>query len=398
MTFTIGEKLYAVSTKGKIKVWWSEVTGSKNLATITANRCIGLTGKVITLKEVIDKGKHIGKTNETNAFQQAKLEVESKYRAKIRAGYLVTIPTNPTITLVTNSLGYLKPMLAPNKIPDSSKWPLPAFWQPKLDGHRAMVIMTNKGPVIYSRGGKIIDTMAHIVNVLSLCMNVGEYLDGELYLHGQPVNQIGRLIKKYRAGESEKIKFVIYDAPHATAKWTERLSSYKKTLSLVTNISGTETFDIWTSNLIYGADFVVPIFTCSHDSIVDIKDQNIEAIEQGFEGGMLRAPDMLYNAGGRERKLMKLKEFDDSEWKIIRIEEGKRYICGTTDIPQAIMKLELSPGDEFEVAAPGTKEEKAQIWHDRKKYIGQLCTIKHFGYTEYGKPWHPVAKCIREDI
>ena len=395
--FKSGQKIYALSTTGKIKVWWCEVVRAKNFATITTSRALGIDGKVVALKETIKVGKNLGRTNETSPYQQAQLEVGSKYRAKFLEGYDVVIPASNAETGL-NSLGFLKPMLSPNKIPVPADWPLPAYWQPKLDGHRAMVVKTAQGITMYTRKGKVIDTMDHITSYLEDYMSEGEYLDGELYIHNMPLNQIGSLIKKDRGDASKQVKLIVYDAPHRTAIFRDRLTKYEATISSISFDDADSSFEEWVDSLSTNPAPVLPCFTSILKTTKAIQTQLMEAISLGFEGGMLRATDMVYKPGGREKFLMKLKLFDDSEFKIIRVEEGKRYVYEDIDIPQACFICELPNNEEFEVAAPGTKQEKAKIWRNRKKMVGLLCTVKHSGYTEYGKPWHPIAKCVRMDI
>ncbi len=110
MTAKVGEKLYALTSRGKIKVWWAEV----NENVISVSRCTNIDGKVVTLTETIEEGKNIGRSNETTPEEQAILEAESKYRSKLREGYSTTIPEEGAKPLL-NQLGYLKPMLAKSK-------------------------------------------------------------------------------------------------------------------------------------------------------------------------------------------------------------------------------------------------------------------------------------------
>jgi ATP-dependent DNA ligase len=122
------------------------------------------------------------------------------------------------------------------------------------------------------------------------------------------------------------------------------------------------------------------------------------AIQEGYEGGILRTPDDGYRAGFRSRQLLKIKKFDDTEHTIIGVKEGKDRVVNDVDLKVAIFECVTPDGQEFECTAFGDMYEKDKIWHEREKYIGKTLTVKHSGYTKDRKPWHPVALRLREDI
>jgi ATP-dependent DNA ligase len=385
--YKLGDKLYALTSRGKIKVWWATVDGD----TLSMHRCTNLDGKVITLSETLAEGKNIGKTNETTKEDQALLEAESKYRAKLRTGYTTAIPKEGERPLL-NALGYLKPMLA--KASTSDKWKYPLRWQPKLDGHRCMMVGTPTGNLLYSRGGKLIETMGHIAT--SIKLDPGEYLDGELYIHGMELNDIGSLINKYRAIYSKQVKLIVYDAPHLSTSFKHRQKFYEQKLKHPTRNNWN--FDQWIDRIENSNEHIIPIHTKICTIETEVKVLTATALGHGFEGGIVRNADMKYRAGARSSDLIKIKEFDEGEWEISDITEGKRYTLGGVDLPQAKFHLALADGQTFDVAAPGTKEKKAYYWENRIKYIGKLCTVKHSAFTAYGIPWHPVGVRIRKDI
>jgi DNA ligase-1 len=397
INYKLGDKLYALTSTGKIKVWWAVVYQHARYSSLILINCTGIDGKEIRREEKFTQGKNIGRSNETTALEQAKLEAESRYRKKLKQGYTTTIPNAGGPLL--NELGYLKPMLARSKCLPPKDWKFPLHWQPKLDGHRCMAVGTKTGTVLYSRGGTLITTMDHIAKDLDL--KEGEYLDGELYVHGLSLQKITRLIKKYRSGESEQVKYIVYDIPHIDGNFSKRLAIYRAYFIKRAGFSGglleSETVESWIEEITWEAH-VIPIFTRECKTEEEAKLLTKEALRYGFEGAILRNNGMLYRSGARSKDLIKDKPFDDGEWKIIHITEGKRYIMGDTDIPQAIFILELPNGKTFEVAAPGSKIAKSILWRDRNQHIGKMCTVKHSGFTDDGVPWHPIALQIREDI
>ncbi len=135
--FQLGQTLYAPTKTGNVKTWRARVHNDGDSATIEIITSTKLDGKEVVRQDVISEGKNIGKANETTPYEQAISEAESRYRKKIKQGYKDEIPTD-TSKAYTNALGLPKPMLA-KPIKDAKKVKFPAHWQPKLDGHRALV-------------------------------------------------------------------------------------------------------------------------------------------------------------------------------------------------------------------------------------------------------------------
>ncbi len=235
--------------------------------------------------------------------------------------------------------------------------------------------------------------MEHIAEAVDL--KEGEYLDGELYVHDMELNNIGRLIKKYRPGESEKVQLIVYDAPHLPESFKHRQKFYENKLK--NQHANNWDFDSWVCKLESSTESIIPIFTKRCDTEKEVDALTAEALAHDFEGAILRNRDMKYRAGARSSDLIKIKEFDDGEWKIVDILEGKKYTLGDVSLPQARLILEIND-TTFEVAAPGTKQEKSEFWINRLDYLGKMCTVKHSGFTEYGIPWHPICVRIRDDI
>ena len=379
--FKLGQKLYAPTKTGNIKTWRAQVycvvEDPQATATITITTQTKLDGKEVERHDVITEGKNLGKSNETTPYEQAISEAESRYRKKIKDGYSTEIPTD-TSKANCNALGLPKPMLA-HPIDKVKSVEFPAHWQAKLDGHRALVTRRNGELIMYSRKGEPITTMGHILDHLDDRVEEGMILDGELYVHGMRLQDIGKLVKKYRE-DSLKVRYHVYDMM-AEESYTHRLSKLRITLSY-------DNQDV--------PAFVVP--TIIVDGMEMAQELTEEAIEQGYEGGILRTPDEKYIAGFRSRQLLKIKQFDDSEHTIVDVIEGKDRICNDTHLKVALFICHTPEGVEFECTAFGDQHEKDRIWHERENYIGKTLTIKHSGYTKENKPWHPVALRLREDI
>lgn len=382
MTFQLGQTLYAPTKTGNVKTWKCNVTAHPNNpdtgpAVLTITSQTKLDGKPVGRSETIMKGKNLGRSNETTPYEQAVSEAESRYRKKLDQGYKTEIPTD-TSKANDNALGHPKPMLA-HPIDKVKNVEFPAFWQAKLDGHRAIVTKQNGEMHMYSRQGKPITSMTHILDHLADKVDEGMYLDGELYVHGEILQNIGSLIKKKQPG-SERVEYHVYDIILPDTPYAERSKI------------------LWGRGLNEGVSPVVVVPTVHIQTMAQAQHLTEIAIEEGYEGGILRTPDDGYLAGFRSRTLLKIKKFDDSEHTIVDVIEGKDRVVNDVDLKVAVFVCETPEGVRFECTAFGDMHEKDRIWHEREKYLGKILTVKHSGYTKDKKPWHPVALRLREDI
>jgi ATP-dependent DNA ligase len=96
-------------------------------------------------------------------------------------------------------------MLAGNYVPLAAKFPVDV--QPKLDGLRCLVSADDL--VLRSRGGKIY-SMPHIAEQLARILPTGVIADGELYIHGVPLQEIVSLVTRQQIMTST-VEFHIFD-------------------------------------------------------------------------------------------------------------------------------------------------------------------------------------------
>jgi ATP-dependent DNA ligase len=111
-----------------------------------------------------------------------------------------------------------------------------------------------------------------------------------------------------------------------------------------------------------------------------------------YEGAILRNVEGLY-ANKRSADLIKVKEMQDSEFKILGIEEGRgklanhvgSFICLATN------------GQEFKAKMSGNTEKLKEYFEDHKLWTGKRLTVQFQDLTSYGIPRFPVGLRIREE-
>lgn len=359
--------LYKKDTKGNIRSWQAEINRDEYR---TISGLVG--GKLITSEWTIVYGKNSGKSNETTSEEQCLSEVQSMYKKKMDSNYY------SDIELVDGEKFY-KPMLATkwhqrkNKISYSDN----IYIDPKLDGVRC--IATSSG--LYSRTGKKIISCDHIIEELSAVFEGSPdlVLDGELYNHElkEDFNRIISLVKKTKITKKELdesralVQYHIYDMPSSDLFFSER----KEILS----------------SIIPKSDHLVVVSSTKVNNEDELDEAYSNYVSDGYEGGMIRI-DGPYEQK-RSNNLIKRKDFDDSEFKILRLEEGKGNWSGAAK--RIIFKLE--DGRECGAGLKGTYEYGKTLLENKESYIGKTVTVQYFGLTPDGIPRFPIAKILHKE-
>lgn len=334
-----------------------------------------LDGKPVTKYDPV-VGKNIGRSNETSPADQAVLEMESRINKQLDKGYVRTL--EDAAAPATNSLGLQKPMLAhPIDKVDAGKidW-ANAFAQPKLDGHRCLV-----NGIMYSRNGKEI-LLPHIRDFLGDHGLLDKKLDGELYVHGEMLQDIGSLIKKPRE-ESLQIQYHIYDV-------ISRVPYADRHAWLVDELHAVLTTPDSPIQLVSA----LPVrnreeLTTLHDSWK----------ASGYEGSMLRHGLEGYADGKRSSSLLKVKDFSDAEFVVVGFERGTPN--GELEVPVWVLAnpAGLTPeAKTFRATAQGDMHEKNRQWVYRRDFVGKALTVQFFGVSKDSVPLLPVALRWRDDV
>ena len=318
------------------------------------------TGEETVRTEIVPHGK----ANRT-LIEQVESRIQSRVNAKLDRGYKRTRKEADT-GANTNTLDLFQPMLAssnPLKLLNTYK---DVLVQPKLDGMRMIVTrdpITNK-VVAYSRQGKLINTVDHILSSMEAMTPVGVYFDGELYVHGLPLQTIMSRAKRWQP-ETEELEYNIFDtisdAPFRTRysaleAWMVHLCPARAPLRLV------------------------PTHDASKENVQDLMK---EYRHGGYEGLILRAGSEPYAPGKRPQHIAKLKEFFEDEYLCVDVTTGERG--------EPVLVCETATGQGFRVTAPGTHADRRHALENPDLFTGQYVTIKHAGLTPYGIPFHPVC-------
>jgi DNA ligase-1 len=352
--------LYKKDKSGNIRVWQIYT----NIDTIYTEH--GQQGGKIQLTSKVVTGKNIGKKNETTVEQQAQADALSMWKKQLDKGYVEDINN-------VDKIVYL-PMLASDFEKRKHKIKYPVHVQPKLDGVRCLTMWAGDRIKLISRKGKEYN-VPHIAKELEAIIPPNVILDGEIYLHETTFQEVTRLVKKYREGQTERLKYWVYDAitiGKEDAPWFIRKKNLSILVSLISNsIVLTPTSVAWNESQVYQLQ----------------KD----FIEDNFEGAIVRETSAPYEINKRSRHLLKVKTFKDNEYKIVDFYEGVGKFKG------CVTWVCITPEDKrFSVVPKGTLKQKKEWFQEGEKHINSWLKVKFFELSEDNIPRFPVGLGIRD--
>ena len=389
--------LISKDSKGKIRVVELDLINNKNNYIISRTTYQYKGKRTSHTDIVISEGKA-----KRTLLEQATLEFNSHLRKYKDKGYKELSGNIEDYTLdqlnlilpkeTTDSNGNLKPMLAIdyNKVAVKT-FEKPIWWASrKIDGTRAMIFYKDGIIQTSSRGGKDYDfSMRHITNhpkLIKFFENHPEYiLDGEIYIHGRPLQYISGVAKiKKEDPRCKELEFWIYDLVMPDVIFEKRLEilkDIKKELNLI--FAPTQPYE--TNELQIR---MVPHTFMS--GWVKLKNLHDSYVEEGFEGLVIRNKDKEYGIDKRSATYMiKIKSYKDAEFEITGFSEGLRE-------EDMVFTCKTKEGKEFKAKPIGSREIKQQYRNDMDDLIGKMATVKFFYYSEDNVPLQPVLKAIRD--
>lgn len=320
--------------------------------------------------------KNVGRSNETTPEKQAFLECEAMYQFRLARKYSAT-PDDAQEQL-------LLPMLAHKW--DQKKHSTPEegwFAQPKFDGVRCLAAWVQGDIHLLSRQGKRY-TLPHIVESLKQVMPKDSIFDGELYVHGMPLQQTISLVKKLQP-ESTKVGYFVYDAPQVNGD--DEQPFVDRYLHYMECIRGPKEFR-------RNVEFINPV----RSRIVNTHELQVEAyleymLEEGYEGAMLRHPEGVYRWGYRSQDLLKVKVFQDAEFEVVGFKDGRGKMEG-----HIIFECKNDVNDStFDVVPKASMAERAKMFKNGQSYIGRSYTVRFFDRSIDQIPRFPVGIAFQED-
>lgn len=385
--------LYGTAKNGKILSWRIYTVDDE------IHRLSGyVDGKKHATKPRKVKGKNIGKSNETQPWEQALFEANTMWVKKKNSGYTETpgVPpsSQPPRPPMRNSRRKqvnlpldvrMVPMLAFPFDKRGNALEYPCAVQPKLDGIRCMSRLDSRYPdrvLLSSRNGKEHVNLRHIRKEIARLLGQdpdyhGIILDGELYRHGMPQNIISGICRKKKVPHPREaeIQYWIFDLVDEKGEdvFMDRFRFLK---------------DMFVG---FQSDVLHLVSTEECASKDDIRSFHDKYVHKGYEGLILRNWESAY-VGTRSEHLIKYKNFQDAEFEIVGYKEGSASEEGCV-----VWVCRTESGSQFDCRPRGTFEDRRRQFQNADTFVGKKLTVRYQDLSEYGIPIFPVGIGIRED-
>jgi len=348
-------------------------------------------GKLQAGSDTIKEGKNLGKASATTPETQAEAEAEAEWTKKMeRHGYVKEMER--AIAGETNAGGGMPPMLAQtyqDVKPKKLKWPY--HGQRKLNGVRCLVEINDGVVKLWSRKRMELLGVPHIQAAYEKAFAgvQGHFItDGELYVHGWSLQKISGFCRKKEPKEGYlELKHYVYDLPvFSLMGGVERVWHLRE--------AGIRSLFLGPLAGVPETVMVETIDVKNHEEAVVLIKQ---FLSEGYEGLILRDPNMPYEPDSRSSGLLKYKLWQDAEFPIVSVKEGRGKFEGL-----AVFTCRTVEGRDpkapvfFDVCAPGSFEEREAHLKNASNLIGKMVTVKFFEYTDDGSLEFPVGLAVRD--
>jgi DNA ligase 1 len=275
----------------------------------------------------------------------------------------------------------------------------PVLVSKKLDGVRCTV----QDGKLLSRTLKLIPN----VHIQKLFSGLPEGLDGELVVGDPCAEDAYRTTVSLVMSDSKPLDFfadrrVMYHVfdQYGEAGFKERLAA--------------------TAKAVKGKASVQLVQHVTVNSAEELSELEAAWLAEGNEGVMVRSIDGRYKTGRstvKEGILQKVKRFKDAEAIVVDVfeementNEAKTNALGRTERSTAkagkvgkgtlggfaVEGITAYPGVHFDIGCGFTKQQREELWVERKNLIGKLITFKYFPLGSDTRPRFPVWKGMRD--
>lgn len=294
----------------------------------------------------------------------------------------------------------MKPLLA--HIYEPHRVTYPCYVQPKLNGIRALYQngrFQSRDELPFPDG-----LLNHLAEPLRRVFSSEIILDGELYVHGWPLQRINAAVTPVRQHPTEdtlKVEYHVFDAVDFGKSFSDRLHrqnfpSLAQVHKVHTIHCGTETF----ANELYArfvsdgyegmmyrlgpCPYTIPKQRQWHNTTV-----HTNAFGQGTSHTHIRARSgFLSDKSNRVWHLLKRKDWQDDEFVCDGYAEGEGKYAGTL----GALICKTKSGERFHVGSGLTDSDRDHYWQNVP--IGRLIKVKYLVLSNAGIPLNPTILAI----
>ena len=240
------------------------------------------------------------------------------------------------------------------------------FIEYKYDGVRVIAIVQNGDATLYSRNGKLLENFPHINEALSQPEFEGLVFDGEVM--SEDFQTLMKQVHRKEGAQTEDSYLAIFDML--------TLEEFNAGGTDMTAFERRERLISVSSNFGYRTQLVqaINLDLDSEDGQKAFKEMNKLALEEGYEGLMIKPVDQGYKCK-RSHAWLKIKPFIEVTLKVVALEEG----TGKNKGGLGALVVEGEDDGKFfhlNVGSGLTDENREQIWADQDNVVGQLVEIR----------------------
>ena len=265
-----------------------------------------------------------------------------------------------------------------------NSWPV--IVQPKLNGVRCRALINNLGHAqLVSSTGAPITSMPHITFALRASGLRNIELDGELYQHGMPLQEINARVSRKSAStrhdDYESIEYHVFDVVNDRGQQA-RLDTLTDAF-----IGRTRTGE---SRAVISQVDYWPAY--SLDEITKVLQQ---VVAQDYEGIIVRNANALYERK-RSTSMMKFKPRYRDTYRIVGVlEEHDKH--GAPKGALGALVVHGADGAEFSVGSGFTRLQRITYWQERSSLVGRRAEVKYHTLSKLGIPPASVFSCLVGD-
>lgn len=247
---------------------------------------------------------------------------------------------------------------------------LPFGGSKKFDGIRVIAQLYDNDYKVYlsSRTGKEFYFMnkirEQIQNMLLTSLQNDIILDGELYSHNLSFNIISGATrsKNKQSIYDDKLEYYIFDIVNENLTYFERMELLKQLEKVYNKLYSNVNERV--------LKFEYYELITDHSEVKILHDKYVL---EGYEGIMLRNLDGKYRIKHRSNDLLKYKQFEDEEFEVVDVEEGKG-----SESNSAIFVVKDNKSDQIMRVRPrGSVAKRRWQFKNKDKYIGEMLTVRY---------------------
>ena len=251
--------------------------------------------------------------------------------------------------------------------------------EPKLDGVRVVTIIdaVAKTATMYSRNGKVLENFGHITSSIEANINLFErsiVIDGEVV--SSSFQALMKQVHRKSNADAGDARLMAFDIlPLSEFQNGKSVLGQKRRSNLLRSMKAT--LDK------VGGIVIIPqkeVDLGSYVGELEFKQYNLDAIEAGFEGILVKDLDAIYESK-RSASWLKMKPFIEVSLEVTDVEEGTgknegrlgALVCSGVDDGKTIV---VNCGSGFSDA------DRTEFWSSRDNLPGQVVEVRADAITQ----------------